>query len=540
MKTKHFFWLQAGFLLLCSSLMAQTNISGTINTYYKVVKIGSQSVDLSTVPNLNRCDKVLLIQMQGASVDPSNTINYGDITAYNDAGNYEFLSVANVAGNTVTFMSPIARTYNTSGIVQLVTVPQYFNVNVNAPLTCSPWNGATGGVLVFEACDVTLSNKIDVSGKGFRGGNINNGTGAYTTSGNTNFVLPSSSPYSGQKGEGIFIMGPSNIKGRGHNANGGGAGNDINGGGAGGSNCGEGGHGGDVQTSASVPPFTFIAAGGIGGQSLSYGSSINKIFLGGGGGSGHENDGVGTSGGNGGAIIIIQARNISGSGNSILSEGNDVPITTIDGQGGGGAGGTILFDLSGSISGCVISAHGGDGGTDSYGGSACHGKGGGGGGGIIWSNVSLTGNSTLVTGGLAGVFTNSMSACFGGSYGATDGFSGCILEDLGIPVAEHCQRQECPKEPGKLTGLAKQKDLQWNVNIYPNPTSGRVVVDGLSNKGNLSVRVTDISGRVIVDKTVSPVNGSFSLELPAEQSAYFIELKDTNNQVIHKKVMIAK
>ncbi|MBX9853460.1 MAG: T9SS type A sorting domain-containing protein, partial [Cytophagaceae bacterium] len=89
----------------------------------------------------------------------------------NNAGNHEFLQINTVSGNTITICNDIIRQYTPGMGVQLITVPQYTGgLTVNTTLTALPWNGTTGGVLVFEAGSVTLSADIDVSGKGFRGG----------------------------------------------------------------------------------------------------------------------------------------------------------------------------------------------------------------------------------------------------------------------------------------------------------------------------------------------------------------------------------
>ena len=132
--------------------------------------------------------------------------------------------------------------------------------------------------------------------------------------------------------------------GRGRQANGGGGGNAENCGGGGGSNGGEGGRGGAEVGS--------IAAhnGGVGGIKLD--SITKRLFLGGGGGGPHENDDRGHDGANGGGIIIIRAHELtadSGSLSKIVANGETAESyygarnATSDGQGGGGAGGTIVF-----------------------------------------------------------------------------------------------------------------------------------------------------------------------------------------------------
>ena len=407
-----------------------TNISGVVNSYVSVSSLAFQSVVVTSSTGFVVGDKVLLIQMKGATIDTTNTSSFGTINSYNDAGNYEMLVISAISSNTITFTAPILRTYNSIGLVQLVKVPVYNNVNVIGVLTCSPWNGSTGGVLVFEATgNISLNANIDVTGKGFLGGAKLSGQLGSCAGNITGFKLPITSLLSTNKGEGITLIKPSFAKGLGALANGGGAGNDVNGGGAGGGNYGLGGHGGNSKCSSS--PITLC--GGREGKNCLYSNSSNKVFLGGGGGAGHENDGVSTAGVAGGGIVIIRSGGtISGNGNFINANGNNNTLLAgNDGQGGGGAGGTVLVDAC-STSSLSISVIGGNGGTDNFNGPDCHGKGGGGGGGVIWTSSPLSYTSFL-NGGNPGIFNNAASQCFNTSNGATTGQIGGALTGLIIP-----------------------------------------------------------------------------------------------------------
>ncbi len=456
------------FLSICLffSLNAQTvSVSGIINNYASVNSIGSQSVNVLSTIGFNIGDRVLLIQMKGATIDTTNTLNFGTLTSYNDVGNYELCDIASISSTTITFLNSLLRTYNASGFVQLVKVPVYNNLNVTGLLTCSPWNGSTGGVLAFEASgNVTLNANIDITGKGFLGGGNVLGQ-FFSCSGNTtDYKLPTSSLASAFKGEGITNTHSTYSKGLGALANGGGAGNDVNGGGAGGGNYGLGGHGGNSICSSN--PVSLC--GGNNGKNCVYSNSNNKIFLGGGGGAGHQNDGVGTGGVSGGGIILIRCVNLTGNNNFIKADGNDnTAIAGNDGQGGGGAGGTILIDACSSSS-LTISAKGGFGGIDNYVGASCHGKGGGGGGGIIWASSPLI-YSSVLTGGLPGVFTSGSSPCFNTSNGATNGQIGGTLSGLIIPGA---------------TSLS-------NANYTLTPSSTNVLCNG-SSTGSASVAVSGV------------------------------------------------
>src|SRR5258705_5782609 len=71
--------------------LSQTNISGVVNSYYRVIEVipAKACVRLNTVSGLARLQKMLLIQMKGASVITTNNSSFGDTTSLNNAGNYE-------------------------------------------------------------------------------------------------------------------------------------------------------------------------------------------------------------------------------------------------------------------------------------------------------------------------------------------------------------------------------------------------------------------------------------------------------------------
>jgi hypothetical protein len=136
--------------------------------------------------------------------------------------------------------------------------------------------------------------------------------------------------------------------------------------------------------------------------------------MGGGGGGGQQNNSVGTSGTDGGGIVLINATQIVTSGacsaHSISANGLSANNANNDGSGGGGAGGTIIFDV-GSFSipaSCplTVTADGGNGGSSIDG--ATHGGGGGGGQGrVIFSGATPANVTVSTNNGISGCNNNS-------------------------------------------------------------------------------------------------------------------------------------
>src|SRR5215471_12573979 len=145
------------FFLLFYFLIVKTaaqSISGVINNYCKVTNVNTvtNSVTVSSAAGLSQGIRVLVIQMKGASFNSTNSALFGDITAMNTAGYYEYNTICSIASNIVLLEYPLQHNYDVTGNVQLVTVPQYHNVKVTDTLKCSPWNSTsgTGGVLVLQ------------------------------------------------------------------------------------------------------------------------------------------------------------------------------------------------------------------------------------------------------------------------------------------------------------------------------------------------------------------------------------------------------
>ncbi len=489
--------------VLCgtSTLTAGGTLTGVVNTYYPgaaSVSAGSLSIPIGAANGSGTIalgSELLVIQMQDASINTSNSVAYGNgstgtgFTSINNAGNYEFVAATGPAsGGSVPILGAgvgggLVFGYNasaasaTSGAstYQVVLVPQYSTATLGA-VTAAAWNGSTGGILALDvAGQLSLGGAtVSVNGLGFRGGagmQLQGGGGT-----NSDYVASAPASYSGAaeagmdgvKGEGVagtpayvesgttylatgtnYPSGTAGTDGsmaRGAPGNAGGGGtdgntgaNDQNAGGGGGSNGGFGGYGGDSWN-------TNFSDGGQGASPFP--ATIDRIALGGGGGSGSRNNSDGdnqaSSGAAGGGIVFIRAFNFSGTATITANGASAYDATANDAGGGGGAGGTIvMLAASGGESGLTLRAIGGDGGnawqSQPYSLADRHGPGGGGGGGVIL--VSGATASTSVAGGTSGLTLNP-----GVAYGATNGSSGTsavtatMSQVTGLQSSEVCSR----------------------------------------------------------------------------------------------------
>jgi gliding motility-associated-like protein len=471
-------------------------ISGIINTYTAVsgIDICKNVVEVAGTTGFSIGDRVLLIQMKGVQINTSNTTSFGDVTGYDDAGNYEFGYIKSINGNSISLVNAIQRTYTIAGFVQLVRVPQYSGSvhAVNAPVTCQPWNGSSGGIVVFEAAGtVTLSADIDASDKGFRAGVVSLNQ-AYVCD-RMDYFYPVTSADGGRKGEGVYELPNAIINGRGKNANGGGGGNNTNSGGAGGANGGAGGRGGDQWIGCAGLPI-----GGDGGQALAYSNAQNKIFMGGGAGGGHQNNASASPGVNGAGIIIIKGNGITANGGAIRAYSLNSPVTAGDGAGCGGGGGTVLLDINSVLGNLSIDVHGGNGGDNNG-----HGVGGGGGGGVVWSKAALPGNVTPnVSAGNTGIDASNNTP-----RGGTNGTAGLILSGVVLPESA-TPFDSLPKPVATGPGSVCEHDsIHLDVAAVSNVTYGWTGPNGfVSNQKNAALSNAGLASAG--DYIVAVVRGS--------------------------------
>lgn len=68
------------------------------------------------------------------------------------------------------------------------------------------------------------------------------------------------------------------------------------------------------------------------------------------------------------------------------------------------------------------------------------------------------------------------------------------------------------------------------ITIFPNPTSGNIKVDISQTVGNLTIHVSDVTGRNILEKTLIDVE-NFNVSLPNESGVYFISITSVENGI---------
>ena len=516
-------------------------LTGIVNTYYPGTAnaaAGATSISVGTsrgaATAIAAGDLLLVIQMQDAAINSTDTDSYGDgvaggvasgSTSVNSSGKFEYVratgavtagavAITGAGGGSGLVNSYVdAAATGTQGQrrFQVIRVPQYSTATLGSGLTAAGWNGATGGILAVDVTGTLAlgSATVDVTGLGFRGGGARQLTGAGGGS-NTAYRSLATAAYHAQKGEGIAgtpryvrngsaaatdtgVEGyPNGSSARGAPGNAGGGGtdgnpatNDQNSGGGGGANGGTGGQGGNTWSSN-------LPRGGYGGTAFA--GSVSQLVLGGGGGAGTRNNtpsvAAASAGGNGGGMVMLRAGNLSGTG-TITADGQSGVVPENDAGGGAGAGGSVMvLSAGGGTGGLTVNARGAVGGDAEQATSGSHGPGGGGGGGVVVLSGAAAGVN--VGGGAAGD-TNNGSGTFI-PYGATAGTNGSSTTAATLAGV-----------PGTSAGTECTPQL-----TVTKTTSTPVVVDsGAGGTATYTITVANAAGRA------PATNTSISDALPA-------------------------
>ena len=326
-----------------------------------VTAVSGANVTVTGLVTVAAGDEVLIINMHGTSGRHAHV------------GNYEFLEVASVAGQTVTLTAAPTVTFgetNNSSLagqdIQLVRVGNYTDVTLgaSATLTTDAWDGSSGGVIAFRATGtVSLASgaRISADELGFAGGTTGtayNNDGyqgeSYVGDGHGN-LPPDGTGYYGNYAAGWY------------QANYGGGGAMITGGG--------GNHGGGATAGDEWYPGVYpeAAAGDTYGE-----DDLDTMFLGSGGGGVWYGASSPGSGGDGAGLIFIAAESVDiTSASSITAIGGTTSAWatgTWTYGAGGGSGGTIwvisgtldapeaAFDATGGFGESTHTRIGGDGG----------------------------------------------------------------------------------------------------------------------------------------------------------------------------------
>jgi hypothetical protein len=104
-------------------------------------------------------------------------------------------------------------------------------------------------------------------------------------------------------------------------------------------------------------------------------------------------------------------------------------------------------------------------------------------------------------------------------------------------------QDECPDQRGAR--IARQQEVtanekQWTIRLYPNPASTEVVVHSSAQNEIVFIRILDLSGRTLSRQSIKLTGSTAIIDLNLFSGAYIVEILNTNNERIIKKLLISK
>jgi hypothetical protein len=80
----------------------------------------------------------------------------------------------------------------------------------------------------------------------------------------------------------------------------------------------------------------------------------------------------------------------------------------------------------------------------------------------------------------------------------------------------------------------------WNVDLFPNPNYGNFAIISKNEKELLEITINDITGRQVYKKQIQTAKFVFVLDIPLFNGAYYVTIKNTTNESVTKKMVVAK
>jgi len=89
-------------------------------------------------------------------------------------------------------------------------------------------------------------------------------------------------------------------------------------------------------------------------------------------------------------------------------------------------------------------------------------------------------------------------------------------------------------------GIKKYNLNDWPVEIYPNPAKDQVILKSTREQENLTVRIYDLTGRLVFLQQLKTQQFIGAVDLDLTSGAYMLTISNGKDQVLTKKLLIAK
>jgi hypothetical protein len=89
-------------------------------------------------------------------------------------------------------------------------------------------------------------------------------------------------------------------------------------------------------------------------------------------------------------------------------------------------------------------------------------------------------------------------------------------------------------------GIKENNTDRWQVDLFPNPAGSTVTFKSIAAKEEMTIRIFDMTGRVVLSKQLKTESFVAVLDLDLSNGAYLVKINNAQNQVLIKKLLIAK
>ncbi len=112
-----------------------------------------------------------------------------------------------------------------------------------------------------------------------------------------------------------------------------------------------------------------------------------------------------------------------------------------------------------------------------------------------------------------------------------------VTKDV-IVFKENCEQISNARQSKKSS--ITPSVANWDVQLYPNPTSGELNIVSKNNSEQLTVIIKDATGKIVNQNNLQVSDFISNLTLNLENGLYLITITNNKNETTTKKLVIAK
>ena len=106
--------------------------------------------------------------------------------------------------------------------------------------------------------------------------------------------------------------------------------------------------------------------------------------------------------------------------------------------------------------------------------------------------------------------------------------------------APYPSNERTGSRPASSSTQAKAVTKLWDVDIFPNPASNQLSLVSKTETEILNISIKDLSNRIVHQETLKTIGFIANLDLSLVNGAYLITISNQKNEIVTKKLLVAK